>query len=761
MSARSDTAFTWAHRASQRGMALAYASNIALTAVAWPAVARFYHPWVNYPAAVAMVLVGLWFISQTLRQRFRRADFQIVMATLLVALLAMAVAPTTQPAPAGWSWTQGWAVSTVCGALLLLPRRRAVPAVVAITGLQWWVRIAVVPMGIAFVEAVIPIVGATIVAWAARSATEKFEQVRAALALAARAEEQVADADAQSAAQQWWNRLLHDKVLGALLLASRATSPTLLAQAREVAGDALTTFRQIEGSIGETPASLEEAGSDDHADAAAPRGLKSGLTRLACRHGLTIDLTLRGREGSAPPPITEAMLAAADQALRNVAQHSGQSAVRVRVVQSTTRVRVEIRDHGRGFDIAQLGTRRLGLNTSIPGHLALVDGTAAVTSRPGRGTTVALEWAAEHGAERGAPITATQLRSWWWIAALFAGLHVVGGVLQGQPFVFGIPGWVGLVLILLAYVLMHTVGDGPSLNFGIALVLLGCALMIWKTPLSVAHGWNLWFMGACHAALVVPALRGRPLLSMVGGLGVFTIIVGAFALRSPHPLDAGQLAIPFLVIPTVAALYAVMLGRADGRLRKAQEAEATARMGLRAAEARQQLVRSQLTMLAPGTIDLLEKLVSGQLITAADRSAARLMEAANRDQLVAPEVLNEEMLEVLSATRARGVVVHLTSLAVSVANVPVQVGGPGSAHQQRLTDFRSVLARLAASSVRGDEITARWQPSNSFASGTITVMSDREDAEAFETIPPLGVVTVPRSSPSSRTPGTAEGSVDT
>lgn len=738
MLATCDGSFTWTDRAAQRGIALALASNLVLTALAWAANAAYYDSRVLVPAVTAMALGAVGFIVQTLRQRFRRHDLRVMIVILVAALIAMALSPTAERPPLGVSWTQGWAIAGVCGALLLLPRREGIVVVSVVTSLQWWLRLAFVPVGVAFVEATVPIVGALIVAWAARLATARFEQAAAALALAARAEGQAEEAAARADAQQWWNRVLHDKVLGALLLTSRATTPSLLAQARELAADALSTVSRMERAAADdqASASLAEPRPTVETDAAAaPEGLDAGLQRLVQRHDLVSDLRVRGHAGSLPANVREAILAAADQALRNVAQHSGQRSVWIRAAKSPTRVRLEIRDHGSGFDTSRVHERRLGLRTSIPGHMALVDGSAKVTSRPGRGTTVQLIWSPGNATERAAPVTAQEVQTWWWISGIYAGLHLLGGIFHGGDLVGGPVGWAGLSLIAVAYVLLHSVPDGRALAVGEALVLGGCALMLWVAPQSAAESWRLWFLAACYPALVIPALRGRPALSAGSGILLAVLIVAESSIAAPSSVrDALQMAVPFVVIPTVAGLYAVMMARANDRLQAAQATQARAGALLREAEAQRVMVSAQLSMLAPGTIDLFRRVVDGDSITARDRTAAGLMEAANRDQLVAGAVLDPEVSAVLAAARARGAKIHLTSGAfesLGDTDMPEAV-------TERLDEFRFALGRMAVSTVNGDELTARWQPTNSYAAGTLILASASDlDAEIYLTIPPV------------------------
>ena len=718
--------YTWADRASQRGVALGYVSNVLITALAWSPMSDFYDPRVSRPALCVLLVAAGWFTVQTLRRRFRRVDFRLVVGTLLVALTLMAAAPTSGPPPSGWSWTQPWTVTTICGAVLLLPRRQAVPAVILISTLQLWIRAALVALGIALIESATAVVGALIVAWAARVAAGKFEQVRGAMRVAALTEDLLVKTNAEAHAEEWWNRLVHDKVLGALLLASRATSPTLLRQAREVAQDALHTLEAAQSrDIDESVVGSSAAGLSMAIPRREPnRMLEAGLAELATRLGLASDIRIRGRDGTTPHSVVEAVLAAAEQALRNVAQHSGQQAVRIRGEQGPSMVRVEIRDDGRGFDLGQVSGSRVGVRSSIPGHMAMVHGSAQVNSIPEDGTTVELSWSRQAREDRGSPMTTAQIRSWWWISALFSGLHVVGGLLAGGPLLWGRTGLLGLLMLIAAYSLMHAFPDGPGLVWGQVLILLGCALMLWEAPHSIADSWHLWFLGASHAALVLPALRGRPWLSLSSGVGLTSIIGAEFALRSPgDPPEAAVLAMPFIVVPAIAGLYAVMLARADTALRSAQDVQATARLQLHAAQARRDLVTARVTMLAPGTMVLLTKLVNDDRIQAADRADAKLLEAANRDYLVAGSVLTPILQDALTRARERGATVHLTSTAAEGSSSPFA----DDKVALQLAQFQVALVKLAASAMSGDELTARWQPTNSYAVATLALTASAAD----------------------------------
>ncbi|WP_284255755.1 ATP-binding protein [Pseudolysinimonas kribbensis] len=83
------------------------------------------------------------------------------------------------------------------------------------------------------------------------------------------------------------------------------------------------------------------------------------------------------------------------EAVRNSLRHGGE---RGRVLRQVTadvsdrRVRVVVLDDGVGFDAAAVDPTRLGIREGMIRRMALAGGRAEVVSRPGRGTTVVLEW---------------------------------------------------------------------------------------------------------------------------------------------------------------------------------------------------------------------------------------------------------------------------------------------------------------------------------------------------------------------------------
>lgn len=80
------------------------------------------------------------------------------------------------------------------------------------------------------------------------------------------------------------------------------------------------------------------------------------------------------------------------EGLENVARHSGAARAQVTAVVDAGRLRVTVRDAGRGFDPARVPTGRFGLAVSVTERMAGAGGRAVVRSAPGEGTEVRLEW---------------------------------------------------------------------------------------------------------------------------------------------------------------------------------------------------------------------------------------------------------------------------------------------------------------------------------------------------------------------------------
>ena len=98
-------------------------------------------------------------------------------------------------------------------------------------------------------------------------------------------------------------------------------------------------------------------------------------------------VTVGDRIGSTPA--TDAVIAAAREAMLNAARHSGDpEPVRVFARINPDEVAVFVRDRGVGFDPDALANDRGGVRESIVGRIARTGGTTTIRSAPGAGTEV-------------------------------------------------------------------------------------------------------------------------------------------------------------------------------------------------------------------------------------------------------------------------------------------------------------------------------------------------------------------------------------
>jgi signal transduction histidine kinase len=193
--------------------------------------------------------------------------------------------------------------------------------------------------------------------------------------------------EARRADEREQHRQLHDTVLSTLTMVAAGAfagpSPALTAQA---ARD-LSVLR----GLADAPPGPGAAGA---AGAAAPLAdLTPALERaVAGAAGLTVRLRLA--PVTLPAPVADQLAACVAEALRNVARHAGTGQAEVTVAGGAGRAVVEVTDRGRGFDPGATPPSRRGIRESITGRMEAAGGRAAITSRPGAGTTVTVSWPA-------------------------------------------------------------------------------------------------------------------------------------------------------------------------------------------------------------------------------------------------------------------------------------------------------------------------------------------------------------------------------
>ncbi|GGM18806.1 MULTISPECIES: sensor histidine kinase [Micromonospora] len=187
------------------------------------------------------------------------------------------------------------------------------------------------------------------------------------------------------------NRDLHDTVLATLTMvglgAVREGSSALRERcAADLAtltalADARTPSDEVR-SAGDRPAARTDAewvALDDR--------LRAVLARLP---ELSVTATLAPCR--VPSAVAEALAASSQAALANVARHAPGARATLRLTRVAGAVVVEIGDDGPGFDPATVPPHRYGLRESVRGRTTAVGGSVEVTSAPGAGTRIRLEW---------------------------------------------------------------------------------------------------------------------------------------------------------------------------------------------------------------------------------------------------------------------------------------------------------------------------------------------------------------------------------
>ena len=167
---------------------------------------------------------------------------------------------------------------------------------------------------------------------------------------------------------------LHDSVLQTLALVQR--------QAHDPAAVARLARRQ-EHELRAWMAGEVELGSETLGAA-----LRAAVAEVEDDADALVELTVLGDRRL--DRATEALAAAAREALRNAARHAPGAPIFVFCQADADGAEVFVRDEGPGFELSSVPTERRGVRDSIVGRMAAVGGSAVVETRPGEGTEVAL-----------------------------------------------------------------------------------------------------------------------------------------------------------------------------------------------------------------------------------------------------------------------------------------------------------------------------------------------------------------------------------
>jgi PAS domain S-box-containing protein len=188
-------------------------------------------------------------------------------------------------------------------------------------------------------------------------------------------------------------RELHDEagqLLTALLVGLRTLEDARKLADVKVQGHRLREITaQAIDEVGRLARGLHPTVLDDHGLGVA---LSRYVTEYAKTHNIAVELTLDELDSSALPSAVQiALYRILQEALTNVARHSGARAVSIRFARLATALEVAVIDDGCGFDTkaAAVSSHRLGIQ-SMRERAAMLGGTVRFTSQ-GKGTKVLVQ----------------------------------------------------------------------------------------------------------------------------------------------------------------------------------------------------------------------------------------------------------------------------------------------------------------------------------------------------------------------------------
>lgn len=195
--------------------------------------------------------------------------------------------------------------------------------------------------------------------------------------------------EAQEAERARVARELHDEsgqILTALALHLKALEEDVgpgevrerLAELRRSVGMASTSLRQLATRL--RPAALSEQGLADAIQEQAQRLRDAGIA---------IDVDVRGIGPEVPEEVQTVLFRVVQEALTNVARHSGASNASVLATTARGRLRLVVEDDGCGFE-SSAPTTRLGL-AGIRERVGLLGGELRIESSEGAGTAVVVD----------------------------------------------------------------------------------------------------------------------------------------------------------------------------------------------------------------------------------------------------------------------------------------------------------------------------------------------------------------------------------
>jgi signal transduction histidine kinase len=501
-----------------------------------------------------------------------------------------------------------------------------------------------------------------------------------------------------------WDCLVHDKVLGALLTASRSRRWSTERAGQALAADALRALElpADEGSVAFLPAIRRRAAA------------------------LHLDLRIRDdARGPAPPDeVIEALTDATIEALVNVARHAGVTQASVTVQDCPGRRRVVVADEGFGFDPESVSDERAGMRLNIRARIESVGGTASIESVPGAGTRVILDVPCGRSHAGAAPRawTPRMFRPALACAALCVLGHAAIGVLWlGETAVPRVT-FAGLVVTPLAMVVAWSGSAPERWTAAWVVVGLGVPTILALNLVGTDPDWRWWFVGYQNLLVCTLAFRGNVRAAYTIALGMPVLLgLAMFQKHGTVPLAAllGSCLQVFVWAVVGAALRRAM-DSAMATIGASERERGELRLARSLRDVREAARAERLRELGANVVPMLRRLCRPADLTDEQRRGCFFLEAAARDQLVARCLVTPEVAAAVSRSRRLGATVEIVAA--------VDDSGPAVAA------FRDLIASLLPVLGCDTRLRATWRYRDGAPAGIVVIVSDGGAASRVEPV---------------------------
>ena len=203
----------------------------------------------------------------------------------------------------------------------------------------------------------------------------------AEMAIAVRDARGAAEKVSQTRQRSRFASLVHDDVITTLIVASLA-SRRMPAIERSASRAILRLDGFLDAPAAELPLDMELLQTE----------VRAAVTDVV--DGVSFEGSFAKFNDELPSQVALAITGALGEAARNSVRHAGSASVmrEVRMSATADRLVVEFVDDGPGFDPTRVASNRFGIRTSIRARVSESGGDATISSAPGAGTVVLIEW---------------------------------------------------------------------------------------------------------------------------------------------------------------------------------------------------------------------------------------------------------------------------------------------------------------------------------------------------------------------------------